>query len=201
MPNEGVYVNQLISHAEATALLEKYYQTMEGPNMDPFPLGVAYVSAIGHEASAEVFNALFPILQGQVRVNRVPATMRHGDEALCLKLIGRLPEGMIINRESMEEIGYQFYLVRCFDLHTTEVGTYDVAAPHGWTNGNPAAYAELPAAFDLSIGEESPFNLQHPWYFVDNGRARCAKGDATGIIAGPNAQYYGRSVIVNWEKL
>jgi hypothetical protein len=65
--------------------------------------GGSYISAIGHEATAQVASA---ILEVSVPANRFAAEMQAGDEALCIKLRGRAPEGVILTRAQMEEIGY-----------------------------------------------------------------------------------------------
>lgn len=105
MPNEGVFVNRKVTKEQVDVLLSR--------NTDD-PTGmVNYISALGHQGSADAFNAIFPTLRCEI--NRIPATMKHGDEAIALKLNGRLPEGVILTRELMEEIGYEFY-------HVTNIG-------------------------------------------------------------------------------
>ena len=67
-----------------------------------------WVSAIGHESSAQ---AMSEVLGTPVQHNRLTIALEYGDSMLCLKLRGRPPEGVILTREQMEEIGYDLVLV------------------------------------------------------------------------------------------
>lgn len=67
-----------------------------------------FISAIGHEGSAEVFTAVTGI---NVPVNRIQASLEIGDKAVCLKLRGRIPEGSILTKEECDKIGYDFILM------------------------------------------------------------------------------------------
>ena len=69
-------------------------------------------SAIGHDATAA---AMSEILQLQVSANRIQAEPKHGDKAVSLKLNGRLPEGMVLDRDQLEEIGYSLYLMEFYE--------------------------------------------------------------------------------------
>ncbi len=63
-------------------------------------------SAIGHDATAHAMAALI----GQpVAVNRQLARQRPGQRALVLKIRGRIPEGTVLDRDAMEEIGYDLF--------------------------------------------------------------------------------------------
>ena len=101
MPNEGVFINRKISQKEAEAILVQYKHN--------------FVSAIGHQGSADVFNAIFQydLQTGEfgpkVVVNRISATMQAGDEAIALKVSGRLTEGTILTMDELEKVGYEFY--------------------------------------------------------------------------------------------
>ena len=66
-------------------------------------------SAIGHQATAEAASLLLGM---EVPVNRVQYKQAQGDIALCLKLRGRLPEGVVLSSvEEMEEIGYDWWII------------------------------------------------------------------------------------------
>lgn len=62
-------------------------------------------SAIGHESTAQIMSDLLKI---DVPVNRQQYTQLIGDIAIVLKLNGRLPEGKVLSRAELEEIGFSF---------------------------------------------------------------------------------------------
>ena len=99
MPNEGVYVNRKVTREQAEMIMGRHLQI---------------VSAVGHQATADALDQMFPNLGG-VPVNRIQAQMQPGDEAICLKLMGRLEEGRILTMPEMEAIGYELY-------HVTNLG-------------------------------------------------------------------------------
>lgn len=72
-------------------------------------------SAIGHDGAAE---AMSLILGTEVKVNRIQAAPQPGDIAISLKLKGRLPEGVILTAQEMEEIGFELYLLEFFSMDT-----------------------------------------------------------------------------------
>jgi len=63
----------------------------------------AMESAIGHQSTAD---AMAAILGRPVEVNRQYARQVPGQRALVLKVRGRLPEGQILDRATLEAIGY-----------------------------------------------------------------------------------------------
>jgi hypothetical protein len=65
-------------------------------------------SAIGHVATAEVLTEL---LDYKVEANRVEFIQTFEDAALVFKLKRRAPEGVVLNLEEIEEIGYEFGLL------------------------------------------------------------------------------------------
>lgn len=94
--NRGVFEVREISREDAILLLQSTVNTV--------------VSAVGHEATAQVLTELLGI---PVTTNRIEVKFRPGDAAIVLKLNGRLPEGKVISSQEMEKIGYKLYLVRC----------------------------------------------------------------------------------------
>lgn len=76
---------------------------------DALRKGEKVVSAIGHEATAD---AMGIILGTPVQVNRIQAEQEPGDRAICLKIRGRLPEGVVLDAEQLEEIGYDLFLLQ-----------------------------------------------------------------------------------------
>jgi len=64
------------------------------------------VSAIGHQATAELLSRLF---KDHIPANRMRVELKEGDKVLAFTLKQRLPEGKIIqNAKELEEIGYEF---------------------------------------------------------------------------------------------
>lgn len=74
-------------------------------------------SAIGHQATADILTELlgFP-----VTVNRIEYKQQPGEMAVVFKLNGRAPEGVILDREQVEKIGYSFQLLYCMQIHAIE---------------------------------------------------------------------------------
>ncbi|MEN3001867.1 MAG: YddF family protein [Armatimonadota bacterium] len=67
-----------------------------------------FVSYIGHESTAQV---LSEILGVEVPVNRAVYVQQVGDRAIVFKLRDRLPAGQILERQQIEEIGYELGLL------------------------------------------------------------------------------------------
>ncbi len=63
-----------------------------------------FVSAIGHEASADLLSA---VLGCEVRTNRIAVAMEQGDRALVLRLKDRLPEGKVLSAAEMVDVSYE----------------------------------------------------------------------------------------------
>ena len=70
------------------------------------------ISAIGHDSTAQIMTELLGI---NVPINRINFEQQPGQDAIVFKLNGRAPEGKILSREEIEEIGYTFkFLERTF---------------------------------------------------------------------------------------
>ncbi len=65
-------------------------------------------SAIGHAATAELMTML---LRFPVPENRIDFVQTTEDAALIFKLKKRAPEGVILTRDELEEIGYELGLL------------------------------------------------------------------------------------------
>ncbi len=65
-------------------------------------------SAIGHAATAEILTEL---LEFRVEPNRIEFLQTAEDAALIFRLKRRAPEGAVLNRAQIEEIGYEFGLL------------------------------------------------------------------------------------------
>lgn len=72
-------------------------------------LARGFVSAIGHEASAEV---LSQILNITIPVNRIHIRMQTGDEALILRLLQRLPEGKVLDEIELKTLDFELGLLK-----------------------------------------------------------------------------------------
>ncbi|MGH9425829.1 MAG: YddF family protein, partial [Terriglobia bacterium] len=65
-------------------------------------------SAIGHVGTAEVLSELLHV---PVPLNRVEYFQQPGEKAIVFKLKSRIPAGVILDRQQIEEIGYEFGLL------------------------------------------------------------------------------------------
>lgn len=65
-------------------------------------------SAIGHTATAEILSEL---LNFKIGTNRSEFFQTTEDLALIFKLKKRVPEGKVLNRNEIEEFGYEFGLL------------------------------------------------------------------------------------------
>lgn len=70
-------------------------------------------SAVGHAASAALLTKL---LARPVEVRRVAVQMHPGDEALVLRLLDRLPEGIVLDEKEIANMPYELGWLR-YDGH------------------------------------------------------------------------------------
>lgn len=91
--SDGEYSCRTISLQEAKSLLHA------APEI---------ISAVGHEATAEILTELF---NRQICFNRINFHQAAGQDALVFKLNRRPPEGVVLTRSEIEEFGYQFQLL------------------------------------------------------------------------------------------
>jgi hypothetical protein len=66
-------------------------------------------SAIGHAATAVVLSDL---LEVEIEMNRAEYKQDVGETALVFRLKSRIPEGKVLDRAEIEEVGYEFGLLR-----------------------------------------------------------------------------------------
>jgi len=71
------------------------------------------LSAIGHESTAQIMTELLGV---SVPVNRIQFAQEIGQAALVFKLKGRAPEGVILTKEEIEKIGYEFKTMKLIQL-------------------------------------------------------------------------------------
>lgn len=67
-----------------------------------------FISAIGHEATAQVLSEILGIT---IPVNRVELQQQVGQKAIALKLNHRAPEGQILNKQQIMEVGFTLKLI------------------------------------------------------------------------------------------
>lgn len=67
-----------------------------------------FQSAIGHQSTAEILSELLGV---EVPVNRIEYRQQSGESAIIFKLNGRPPEGVILSKEDLERIGFEFGLL------------------------------------------------------------------------------------------
>ncbi|WP_243156086.1 YddF family protein [Clostridium sp. C2-6-12] len=67
-----------------------------------------FISAIGHEATAKCISDTFNI---NIPMNRIDFKQEIGQKAIVFKLNKRPPEGSILCRAEIDEIGYSFKLM------------------------------------------------------------------------------------------
>jgi len=65
-------------------------------------------SAIGHQATADILTEL---LGTKIEMNRIEFQHQVNQFALVFKLRSRVPEGVILTRKEIDELGYDFYLL------------------------------------------------------------------------------------------
>lgn len=65
-------------------------------------------SAIGHQETADVLSEL---LNTPVPVNRIEYVQQPGERAIVFDLKSRIPAGIVLSRQEIEEIGYEFGLL------------------------------------------------------------------------------------------
>jgi hypothetical protein len=67
--------------------------------------GENIISAVGHQSTAEILTELLGVA---VPMNRIQFAQEAGQQALVFKLKSRVPEGVILSRANIEQIGYEF---------------------------------------------------------------------------------------------
>ena len=67
-----------------------------------------FISAVGHQATAQILTEL---LEVEIPQNRIQAKQEDGQMALVFAMNQRIAEGVILNREEIEQIGYTLNLL------------------------------------------------------------------------------------------
>ena len=68
-----------------------------------------FTSAIGHKGTAEVVSSL---LDYNVNENRITLKQEKGDAIIAFKLKQRLPEGVVLDKQSLEGLDFEFWLIK-----------------------------------------------------------------------------------------
>jgi hypothetical protein len=97
----GSFTYAPVSLADAQLIAFNANEPMIGPDD-------GILSAIGHQSTADI---LTDLLEMPVSMNRIQFTQEVNQSALVFKLKGRAPEGVILSREEIEAIGYEFGLL------------------------------------------------------------------------------------------
>lgn len=69
---------------------------------------MGFISAIGHESTADIMSDLFDM---DIPMNRIQFRQQVGQKAVVFKLDQRPPEGIVLNRKEIEDIGYSLKLM------------------------------------------------------------------------------------------
>lgn len=64
-----------------------------------------YTSAVGHESTARW---LTQVLGMPIEANRITIEMQPGDAALVVKLLRRLPEGVVLGEDDLRDLPFEF---------------------------------------------------------------------------------------------
>lgn len=67
-----------------------------------------FTSYVGHDSTCDILSEL---LETPIAMNRAQFAQAEGQQALVFKLNGRPPEGQILSRAQLEEIGFSFGLL------------------------------------------------------------------------------------------
>jgi hypothetical protein len=67
-----------------------------------------FISAVGHQSTAEIMSDL---LGQDIQSNRIQVRPDRGDRFLCFRILQRAPEGAILDREQIEQVGYEWCLM------------------------------------------------------------------------------------------
>jgi len=67
-----------------------------------------FVSAVGHESTADILSKLLGI---RILVNRQAIRLKENDTVYVYQLLQRLPEGIVLNKEEIMQINFKIYKV------------------------------------------------------------------------------------------
>lgn len=67
-----------------------------------------FISAVGHQGTAEVLTALLGV---EIHLNRQQIEMLPGDSAIVFRLLKRMPEGVVLSKEELLALPYEIGLL------------------------------------------------------------------------------------------
>lgn len=94
MTTEGLFLKKKVSLEEVKKIIDD---------------ADTILSAIGHESTATILSKL---VDREIPVNRIKYEQNCNDLAIVFQLRARPHEGKILSQEEIEEIGYDFYIVK-----------------------------------------------------------------------------------------
>ena len=97
----GAYEYKALSLSDAQCIVYNAIDPVTGPDD-------GILSAVGHESTAAILSEL---LWAPIPMNRIQFAQELHQSAIVFKLKGRPPEGTILSREQIEELGYEFGLL------------------------------------------------------------------------------------------
>lgn len=101
LTNFGSYSYKPLSLSDAQHIVYDAIEPTIGPDD-------GILSAVGHESTAAI---LTDLLEAPIAMNRIQFAQEVGQSAIVFKLKGRAPEGVILSRDEIEAIGYEFGLL------------------------------------------------------------------------------------------
>ena len=108
MSTSNGYQLYLLNTPVLTAYGEWQFEGPISPERVREMLAAGFVSAIGHGGSAQFLTRL---LDTDVQVNRINIQMQPGDRAVILRLMERLPEGIVLTDEQMQNLPFELGLL------------------------------------------------------------------------------------------
>ena len=70
---------------------------------------IPFTSAIGHQATADLLSAL---LDQPIACQRIQITMQPGDSALVFRLLKRMPEGVVISKQQLNQLEFELGILK-----------------------------------------------------------------------------------------
>jgi len=64
-----------------------------------------FISAVGHQSTADIMSQILGV---PITYNRVQVFLEPGDEAVCFILKARPPEGRVLSKEELQQLGFYF---------------------------------------------------------------------------------------------
>ncbi|WHH59515.1 YddF family protein [Petroclostridium sp. X23] len=109
MVNNGILPIALFNGTVATTNGLYSIEDIDVENAKEYIARNGFISAIGHEATAEIMS---DILCTNIPMNRIQFYQQVGQVAIVFKLNERPPEGVILNKEEIQRIGYSLKIMQ-----------------------------------------------------------------------------------------